>query len=117
MLEGLVPRMKSCKYKNIGIQEAAVKKFTKFIGKQLFRSLCLKAWSQTFSCELGEIISKSFNVEYFWTGVSLIEENLDEQQIRVGLRPEAVTRRCSVKSIILEILQISRETPVPDSLF
>ena len=35
----------------------------------------------------------------------------------VSLVPEAVTRRCSVKKVVLEILQNSQETPAPESFF
>ena len=30
---------------------------------------------------------------------------------------EAVSQRCSIKKVFLEISQIHRETPVPESLF
>ena len=30
---------------------------------------------------------------------------------------EAVVQRCSIKKVFLEILQIHRKTPVPESLF
>ena len=34
-----------------------------------------------------------------------------------NITSEAVVRRCSVRKVFLEILQIHRKTPVPESLF